>query len=374
MWMALIILVAGCADDDIREALDELGGGPAVCEGGPEAPVYTIESVSSIGPAANVLAEYEDTLWIVESQQNTVSTWRPQNGVEQAVDVGENANPYDVLVVGSRVFVSNYLAGNVQQYDRSGNLVQTFEGSLVNPAGLAWDGSRLWVTDINYISPEEGFGTARLEIFDEDGSSLATVELDAENLQYASTEVVDGQPWVFAVATGAIDFVDGVALATSAARVYRWPADVAIEDLDSYQVASLEVDQPVLDAAIGRITRKPGTNLAYFASATAPHTFVLDLAQMQWLRGLEDPIELYETSENALHHAAFDEREILYVTAFNDDALYMVDTRCDEVLQRVDIGISEELLEGPHGVIARENEAFFVMSLANSLGRVRFEW
>lgn len=372
--IAACVALVGCGSDAPDTQWHP--GGPAVCEGGPEAPRYTVESLSSIGPGSNVLLEREDELLIVESLQNTVSVFTPESRTLRTfADVGENANPYDVAFSGPRLWVSNYLAGSVDEFDHDGERVRTIETDLKNPAGLAVEGDRLWVTDVNYLSPTDGFGDAQIAVFDTDGTRLTTHQLDAKNLQFARSEVIDGDDYIFAVASGSIEFVNGEPQTTSSSHVYRWPSDVELDALDSAAVATLEVTEPTRSAALGQIHRKPGTDLAYIASGVAPVVYVLDLKSMEWIRGIDDPIEVYSTTREALHHGAFDDRGIFYLTAFNQDALYLIDTRCDAVLAGpIDLGQNPELLEGPHGVVAREQSAYFIMSLSNSLGRVRFDW
>lgn len=375
--LILIVILAAflvsCGDDEARPQWNP--GGPAVCEAGPSAPRYRVERLNSIGPGANVIVDRGDDLLVVESLQNTVSAFElSDQSYRQIADVRENSNPYDIAFDDDRFWVSNYLSGTVDEFDAGGR-VRQIETGLRNPGGLAFDGQRIWVTDINFLNPSEGFGTGRIALFSEDGAHLQTVELDVENVQFARAETLDQTDYMFAVATGAIEFIDGEPAVTSASRVYRWPADAELDELNSPEVASLEVPQPARVAGLGQMHRKPGSNLAYIASGVAPLVYVLNLETMEWVRGLENPIEVYQTSNEALHHGGFDERGIFYLTAFNQDALYLVDTRCDAVLAGpIDLGQNADLLEGPHGIIARDSSAYFVMGLSNTLGRVRFEW
>jgi hypothetical protein len=98
---------------------------------------------------------------------------------------------------------------------------------------------------------------------------------------------------------------------------------------------------------------------------------------LTWVRGPEDPIVLYESEEDTLHHISAGPDGMLYVTAFNTDEIWRVDTRCDEVLaEPVKVGRSS-LLEGPHMiqvVDAPEGgvDAYYLLSLSNRLGRVKF--
>ena len=118
---------------------------------------------------------------------------------------------------------------------------------------------------------------------------------------------------------------------------------------------------------------------AYLAGATEPLLYKVDLETMTWIRGPENPIRINDLSGDALHHATMDERGIVYVTSFNEDALYLFDSTCDEKLAGpIDLGQSSTLLEGPHGIAIHGSgdrwQGYFAMSLSNVLGFVEFFW
>ena len=111
---------------------------------------------------------------------------------------------------------------------------------------------------------------------------------------------------------------------------------------------------------------------AYFVSATSPALLSLDLERATWLRGPDDPILLYETDQDALHAGAMAGDELLLILAYNQDALYVVDTSCDEVIAGpIDLGLSSEDLEGPLAIVTDGAlRAYFMTSLSKRLGAI----
>ena len=125
----------------------------------------------------------------------------------------------------------------------------------------------------------------------------------------------------------------------------------------------------------GRALPAPDGRHLYFASATAPVLFKLDVVAGEWVRGSDDPIELYEAGERALNRATIDDEGIVWVSAFNEERLYALDTRCDKPLgEPIELGASPEQLEGPLPleVLRRggTKEIYYATSLSEVLGRV----
>jgi len=81
---------------------------------------------------------------------------------------------------------------------------------------------------------------------------------------------------------------------------------------------------------------------------------------------------LYETSQDALHAAAMMGDGLAFVLAFNQDALYVFDTTCDKLIAGpVDLGLSEEDLEGPLAIVSDGAlRAHFITSLSKRLGAI----
>ena len=143
---------------------------------------------------------------------------------------------------------------------------------------------------------------------------------------------IAGSPRLVVVDAGAIAFVDGLARAGSEAAIELWEeTSDPLAPKRQFVPLPLRPDDPRIGLP-GRPLHAPESGAIYLASATAPVLFRFDPATMRFVRGSEDPIVLADTRGDSLNHAAIDERGILYVTAFNEDALYLVDTACDQPL------------------------------------------
>ena len=192
---------------------------------------------------------------------------------------------------------------------------------------------------------------------------------------------VDDRPlgaYLFVVNSGAVAYVDGRFRSTSTPSLERWSFGEDLT-LQSRELLSLEASADAAVAAPGELLISSDGRIGYLAGATEPVLYKVDLENMDWIRGPDDPIRIGNVSGDALYHAALDDRGIVYVTSFNEDALYLIDTTCDERLAGpIDLGQSSVLLEGPHGIVVHgagdQWRGYFAMSLSNVLGFVEFFW
>jgi hypothetical protein len=201
---------------------------------------------------------------------------------------------------------------------------------------------------------------------------LGELEVGAPNPHFVQVLEVDGAERVVVVNSGTFEDVSGAAEPGSDAEVLiLTETDAPLSPARrSYPLArDGEVGVP------GRALPSPDGRHLYFASGTAPVLFKLDAIEGRWVRDASDPIRVYETSDTALHRAAIDADGIIWMTAFNTDRLYAVDTRCDATLgEPIELGLAPERLEGPLPLVIREvaggRELYFATSLSEVLGRV----
>jgi outer membrane protein assembly factor BamB len=369
--LLLSVLLLGCSGPSAP--LDTVG--PPVCDGGANSPAATVErSVAVIGKGGNSIRRADDDLYVVQSLENTVAKFDlSTQQFETLVDVGNERNPWDLIIGTDEIWITNYLTNTVTVARRETGevLVEIEHESFDGPAGIAALGQFVYVGNVQFDGEEYGAGAVTVidrrsrEVL----GSVATVRQNPQAL-----DVVDGR--LMAVDSGAFGFDDDGAFETGEAAIELW---TPTEDPLQPDVETI-VLPPTDDRTIGIPGRPADGNespVVYFPSGTAPVVFALDLQTSQWRRGSDDPIRLYETTRDALHHAAMGADGVLYVTAFNEDKLFLVDTSCDEVLDEVLLEDST-FLGGPHGVIpvsvADGVDAYFVLSLANELGRVHMDF
>jgi hypothetical protein len=386
---ALALLCAACGPAQTGPPPDDTGGGDGVCPAGPQAPARTpAPKLASIGPQSNALRAGDGALWIVESGSNTVSRFDPQTDTLAAgfIDLGNGRNPYDLDVdaAADEVWITNNLGSSITlARASSGEVVEEIVSEeFEDPAGVAALGDYIYVSNFNYLTPDEGFGPGSVTVVDRDSRQvLGSIETGAKNAQYIDVIRHDGADWLAIVDTGPITFGDdGGARAAGDGALELWrPTDDPLDPERRVFALPVPGDAPRVGAPGGPAMQTPDGDALYLSSATAPVLFKFDLGEMRWARGTDDPIYFDDGEGDALHHAAIDDRGIIYVTSFNGDALYLVDTRCDAVLAGpIGLGEAPEVLEGPHGVVPiRSDErvdAYFIMSLKNVIGRVTLDF
>lgn len=369
--LLLLGLVWGCsADAPIIPSGPE---GPAACmDGPPAAGWYGPEKVAVTGPAVNVVHEFEGDLLMVVSQDNTLIRYSPTTGTTSVfADLGNEKGPYDLAFDDEFIFVTNYLSNSVSVLDRNGGLVREIQNSnFEGPSGVAVSARALYVSNVDYLGLEEGYGAGHITVLNRsDFSLVGEITTAAKNPQFLTMH--DGDLYVSD--TGAFGFDDFGAVATSDGAIERWTEE---EDLlqPTRRVAVLPVETPARSASPGRPAFVNGK--LYVASASAPEVYVLDLGSFEWIRGVQNPIVLYASDRDALHHIVTD-GQVVYVSAFNEDTISRIDPSCDELLGEPIPAGFDELLEGAHSMVAIKTtdgtDLYVALSLANSLVRISFQ-
>jgi hypothetical protein len=373
----LSVCVMACSEPD--EAAERiLPGGPPVCPGGAPVPtVRIVPELATIGLNPNVVRPLGDgTFAIAESASNTVSRWNGE-ALEQLVDVGGSRNPYDVASTGDEAWVTNYLSQTVTVVDLgSGESVELEHPSLEDPSGVDRYRDTVVVSNVAFNAPTQPYGQGSFTVWDiATRAVVATHSAAAKNPIFVRAFDDGDDSYLVASSSGELFLSDDGAGVNSPGAVEIWSGDARAPNRRVFDVP--QVDDPQIGAP-GRPLLAPNGDL-YFASGTAPVLFRLN-PDSGWVHGADDPLRFAESSGDALHHAAMSDRGVILITSFNDDALYLWDTSCDQIMhdRPIDLGVTS-LLEGPHGVaISSESgtttEALFIMNLSNVLGRVVLEW
>ncbi|MFP4600529.1 MAG: YncE family protein [Persicimonas sp.] len=370
----------GCGESDSTSGPTRVyEASAAVCEGGAEAPraaVYPDVQTTGVGP--NVIAQGGGYLWIVESLDNSISRFDPATGTYDLyfIDVGNDRNPYDLHIDEEKhlAYITNWVTSTL-------TVASTQTGELVDeigvdtddfdaPQGVTASDDYIYVTNTHYRS--NSFGDGSVTVIDRDSREVvAQVATTKKNPQFAEMIATPDGPRVAIVSSGDIG-QSGVARSDGAVELWAETDDPSAPDKELFVLES-SADQR--HGAPGRPLLTPDGTRLYMPSATAPVLFALDLQHKTWLRDTSDPLTVYDSQDLALDTAAIDSRGIIYVTAFNEDALYLVDSACNEVLAGpIELGKSPGFVEGPQDVqIVETSEgatAFFIMGGSNALGRV----
>jgi len=356
--------------------------GEVVCDDGIGAPVVVVDRrVDTVPELTNSLRHFGDETYIVHSGANTVSLLDLGSGeARELVDVGNERGPWEVWATDDELWITNYATSTVTVASRDTGAVIDEIGhpSLSQPSGIAGSETRIYVSNVEFSGTSE-YGPGRVTVIDrttrEVFGSIATARQNPQHIEVV--ELSDG-PRVVVVDSGTFD-LDGGAFAGSEAAVELWTeTDDAVAPHKEVAVLPL-VDSNRRIGSPGRPLKAPDDDVLYFASGTASVLFSLDASTAKWLRGSDDPIEVGPTSTDSLNYAAIDERGVIYVAAFNEDAMYLVDTTCDALLSGPIPLEDSSMLAGPQGVVPIELgdgrvDAYFVLSHANELGRVRLRY
>ncbi len=382
--LAISLFLVSCGGERSESETQELdetvsftrGAGASACEGGPAAPAVRVQPrLLTLGGAPDAITHDEDDLYIVESFSNTTSRFDAATGRYDGgfADSTNDRNPYDAAVEGGELWVTNYLSNTVSVFDAgSGELLEEVaDASFANPSGVALTARRAYVTNVDFGA--DGVGAGSVTVIDRATRKvLGELPVEAPNPHFAQVLEVGGEERVVVVSSGTFDPASGATAPGSNASVL-----ILTERDDA--LAPERVHYPLprngMAGLPGRALPSPDGRHLYFASASAPVLFKLDALDGRWVRDADDPIRVYETSDPALHRAAIDADGILWLTAFNTDRLYAVDTRCDATLgEPIELGLAPGRLEGPLPVVIREveggRELYFATSLSEVLGRV----
>lgn len=371
-WLILLCALGlvACGPDDATE--ERRYQTPAsICEGGPAERTLSIDTdARAIGPSANAFVRTPDELWIVASGDNTVST--VSGG--RTIDVGNERNPYDAAYDAQRdrLYITNYLTDSVTVADATtGEVLEELEHeSLDRPAGVATSGRYIYVTNTGY-RPEGPFADGSVTVIDPSTLDvLGDISTREANPQFATWADTSAGERLIVVNTGQLVYEGGdFSAAPSAVEFWQETPDPLNP---AKLVAELDVVQDPDVGAPGDVVITNDGDRAYLTSATAPVLFELNLETGEWIRGPQNPIELYASEGDALDHAALGNDGILYISSFNTQQLLLLDTRCNALIGSFDISTNDTLNAGPHAIaIDRSDEdtahGYIVGSISNSL-------
>jgi sugar lactone lactonase YvrE len=386
LW--LVALSVACSEpvEDVEPART-YEAGAAVCEGGPAAPSAAVyPKLEVIGTSANAIVDAGEHLWIVESTDNSVSRYEPaaERLDEQFVYLGGDRNPWQVFVDrdAELAWITNWVADTLTVAStETGEVVAEISAQdqgdaspFDAPQGIAATARHVYVTNTAYRGPGD-YGEGFVTVVDRQSREVIG-RIDTAHRNPSFVRVVDtpsGEA-VVVVNTGDLEVTDEGAFVRTDASVELWREgdDPAAPERD---VFVLETTSDPRMGAPGQPAVTPDGRYVYLASTTAPVVFKFNLHDERWVRATDDPIVLYDTDRDATHGATIDSRGVLYVTALNEDALYLVDTTCDALLAGpIDLGTTDTYVEGPQDLRVVEGDdgprAYFVTTLSSALGMV----
>jgi outer membrane protein assembly factor BamB len=324
------------------------------------------------GAVNNAVRVDGDMAWVVQSGDNTIGRLVLSSGEFRAdfIDVGNGRNPWDALGVGQRVYISNLLTGSVTVADRATGQVlgEVVDEYLLAPAGLAADGARLFVSSSGFVGPDyETPAVVVFEILESSPWIRRTSVLVPGGMNTLHVQWDEVRDALYAVSGGETVFGAGGVEVASDPVITRFSGP-ELETQDALVLTRAPGDKSSGGASDLLISG----GVAYLPSRVAPHIYKIDLEEWAVLRGPKNPIAAYLGEGNQLTSMALARDGRAYVTAFNQDALYVFDTSCDAtVAGPFDVGKSD-FLEGPIALAydRATRRALVLLSVSNSMTEV----
>ncbi|HEX7880476.1 MAG TPA: hypothetical protein VF720_13765 [Candidatus Eisenbacteria bacterium] len=276
---------------------------------GPNDVVMTDPASADLAPAR---------FWIANSLDNDV--WgidAAQLVPEPVIDLGNNQNPYRLaLLPDGRVAVTNWLGGTLALLDPVAGTVDDRRPIGRTPEAVLASGNRVFVTAVGYDLPTGRFGPGKVYALDSSarGAGPADSAIVPTNPQAL---LIDTQGRLHVICTG--NYGGYEPASQGAVRVLNAATldSVGAIALGATPGAGILVDDQIyLSAYFGGLLRYDANTLAV-------------------TRGPDDPI----LDTPGLSGLAYDAgRHRLYVSGFEDDLVYVVDTTADTLVTAWEVG------------------------------------
>lgn len=331
----------------------------------------------AIGPSSNFVGrshENSNEILIVESGSNTLSKLKNNAKLVSFIDVGDEHNPWSFWGDSNFIYTTNYLSNSVSEFTIQGERVKEWKEGFDRPTSILGNQTHLFISNVVFDGTvfQKGF----ILVFDRQTQArIQKKETKALNPQFLSFINVGNETSLAIINSGSFKFSNEGTLPGSDASLEIWKLKKSGKEI-LYQGKNFP-----LPLEGKKEVGSPGRPIQirkkiYFSSGTAPVLFEFDLEKMQWTRNTKNPIVLRDPLPDALHFMQ-GWNSLLFITAFNEDAIYIVDPQCEKIAAKITID-NNEFLAGPHEIIvfsSGENTAtgYFILSLANALGTFEIE-
>lgn len=334
----------------------------------PQAAVST--ALLALGTFPNAIAVDGGYAYVVNSGDNAVQRYElgnPSASQASFITLGKDQSPYDLAISGEYVFVSNNLGNTLAVGMKSGGeAALVSDDSIRAPQDVLVTEEYILVaaTEFSYPAPSERFGSLLVFSREAEPKFLRRIETSYSNPQFLQRYGED----VLVISSGATDFDLETYLLSPLTEggVDRFSLDTLLTAAGPERSFPLGMNgligNPGRPALIG--------DLLFLGSGTAPTLFVLDLSTNQVLHDAQSPLRVFDAgSANALVAPFAGPFGLLYVLDFNNDALWVYEPGCGEwLLGPLDIGESEELMEGPLDLAwSDDTHAHVLMSVSSSI-------
>ncbi len=273
--------------------------------------------VFTTGNVPNQIKVKGDSLYILNSVSSTLQivNLNTQKNVA-TIDLGTNKNPWNFAFCKSSglIFVTNLMANSVSVVDiGKGAVVDSITVGQA-PEGIVAVGKRVYVTNTAFDATTFSYGQGSVTVIDAASRSVVDSILTPINPQNLA---VDAGGRIHVVCTGNFSTV---------------PGSVLVVDLGSNSV----LDTVVVGGTPSSITIAPN-GVAYLGAGgwvTNGNVLAYNASTFEVLHGADNPIR---TATGAMDVLADDAGHV-FVAAFNEDRVDVIDTKADSVVDSYEVG------------------------------------
>lgn len=284
------------------------------------------------GDIPNFLALNGDRLFCVNSGSNNVQILSPATGETLAeIYLGTGVNPWAIAFASDeKAYVTGWLTDDVIVVNPTTLEVRgriPLGEDAKSPQGLCVAEDKLYVTSVNFNFSDYSYGPGMITVVDTETDEITgtinTTQVNPQSIAY------DHQGELYVVCTG--DYT---------------PENTGVVDVIDASTNQI-VKSLSIGGAPGVIEIAPNGN-AYLGDGLANQLYKIDVVANEVIRDSGDPITFGSAGSFASGLAAAS-NGYLYICSFNDDAVYILDTRTDGLI-RTFYGVGD----GPGPIVATD--------------------
>ncbi len=273
------------------------------------------ENFASTGDVPNYLAFRRNNLYCVNSMSNNVQVFSPATGdvlAEIELDVG--TNPWAMAFASDdKAYVTGYLTDDVVVLDVESNEVKgtiPLGADARSPEGICFVDTKLYISSVNYDMGTWTYGQGIVTVIDTETDEIVkTIQTTQVNPQVI---VSDNQGEIYVLCTG------------------DWFSEFGVVDV--IDTATDEIVESLPVGGSPTCIEIAPNGCAYIGDATAPQLYKIDIVANTVLHDSDDPL-LFGGAGSSASGLISSADAYLYISSFNDDAIYIMDWRTDSMIR-----------------------------------------
>ena len=308
--------------------------------------------------------------YIVNSGDNAIQRFLlsdPSQSEPAFIDLGQNQNPYSMVLNGDRLFIVNLLGNNVTIAKKDGTIEKAITSDLFDsPEFAIWTGRYLIVTNTQYSLSytEPSWGNLVVIQYPDTQPEFHTVKTSCNNPQYI-THYYDT---IIVISSGGLDYANGISTPTS---------DGCVDFFDADSIFTADAPSATLRLSPMGLVGNPGTvaiadDVLYIGSGTSSVVFTADLKSRTWINGISNYIRLSsDPNVNGMVTLASLPDGTVYAADFNADKLHKISAGLTVPIETISLNDEPDLLLGVNSLATdAHNNLYLLNSLQRTVSRI----